>query len=280
VVGVGGCTGGNQGGRLDTLSSGRLRPVYYDYDMSSFLGPERTWHNRRYLWERILLDTLYNTIGDTAIQHFYTQNAATGMGKLTQTGLALKKYNIAAAQAANSFLPANNLEAKQQQVNTIKIKLNDTTHSLALTPADTALLKQLANGCPLLDGRALQEARTLLNLFSGMQLQYTDNCPANVSQRLAYTEEEENKTEAATEETNISLYPNPNTGDFTISYNIEQNATLYIFDAQGKQVYSLLLSAEQKSIEVNNLNLANGIYMYKVLNGGNVLHNGKLIILK
>ena len=78
----------------------------------------------------------------------------------------------------------------------------------------------------------------------------------------------------------LTVYPNPNTGNFTISYNIEQNATLYIFDAQGKQVYSLLLSAEQKSIEVNNLNLANGIYMYKVLNSGNMLHNGKLIILK
>ncbi len=78
----------------------------------------------------------------------------------------------------------------------------------------------------------------------------------------------------------LTVYPNPNTGNFTISYNIEQNATLYIFDAQGKQVYSLPLSAEQKSIEVNNLNLANGIYMYKVLNSGNMLHNGKLIILK
>jgi len=78
----------------------------------------------------------------------------------------------------------------------------------------------------------------------------------------------------------INVYPNPNSGSFTINYTIDADATLYIYDAQGKQVYSVVLTAQQKSIAVNNLNLANGVYMYKVLNSGNMLHNGKLIILK
>jgi hypothetical protein len=78
----------------------------------------------------------------------------------------------------------------------------------------------------------------------------------------------------------LSVYPNPNTGSFTIIYTLEQDAIMYLYDVQGKQVYSINISAEQKSVEINNLDLQNGMYMYKVLNNGTMLNNGKLIILK
>ena len=113
-----------------------------------------------------------------------------------------------------------------------------------------------------------------------MELNYTDSCPVAISSmRYANTEAE---TESLSEDglQTLLIYPNPSSGSFTINYTIDADATLYIYDAQGKQVYSVVLTAQQKSIAVNNLNLANGVYMYKVLNSGNMLHNGKLIILK
>ena len=112
-----------------------------------------------------------------------------------------------------------------------------------------------------------------------MQLIYTDNCPANVSQRLAYTEEE-SKTEAEIEETNINLYPNPNNGNMFVAYNITNNAVMEVTDVTGKVISKYVLDSENNNIEINNTDVVNGVYLYRIISGNQLLKTGKIVIMK
>ncbi len=78
----------------------------------------------------------------------------------------------------------------------------------------------------------------------------------------------------------LKVQPNPNSGNFTVNYTIEQDAKLELYDIQGKKVYSINLLATENSIEVTTTDLLNGVYMYKLVNQGNILQNGRLVIIK
>ena len=78
----------------------------------------------------------------------------------------------------------------------------------------------------------------------------------------------------------FSVFPNPSSGNFTVKYNIQQNATLELFDVQGKKMFSIKLSSIETGEEVRTSDLLNGVYMYKLVTPSNVLHNGRLVIIK
>lgn len=266
----GGGGGGGSGGKIihDSISIPILLRLLRDTISASLLGPERVWHNRKLLWQRLQDDTLYTA--DTALQHFYNNYAGTGLAALKRVNGALAVGNYTAAAVANGFTALNNLEQKQQLLNTVKIKMADTTQQL--NPADTATLRTIANGCPDLDGQALYEARTLLNIFNGMEMLYTDNCAAGM--RKAVTMEEATMEEESSN-TKIAVFPNPNNGSFTINYSIDNDSYLYLYDMQGREVYKILLTTDKYNVEISNLNLQNGVYMYNINN-----EKGRLVIIK
>jgi hypothetical protein len=257
------------------LSALQMADNLSDTSTGSALAQMRVWHNKRFLWERIFFDTLLSA-APANVQAFYNANLNSGLGKLALTDNAINQNNTTAALSYNSFTAANNFELKQQQVNGVKIKMADTTGTMPVTAADISTLQTIANGCPETDGRAFYEARSMLNLFYGQAKHYTSNCASGNQYRL----QQASNSSINEENSNFKIYPNPNSGSFTLNYDIKQDATLYIFDVQGKQVYSVNIPAEQKSVQINNLDLQNGMYMYKVLNNGTMLNNGKLIILK
>jgi hypothetical protein len=88
--------------------------------------------------------------------------------------------------------------------------------------------------------------------------------------------------ELAKDEGNIKVFPNPNDGNFTLSYNSvrAQNFVplqLIITDVMGRNVYKQTLSGEKNIIDVSNLN--NGIYFLQVLMDNKTI-NQKIIINK
>ncbi|MCD4789591.1 MAG: T9SS type A sorting domain-containing protein, partial [Bacteroidales bacterium] len=81
---------------------------------------------------------------------------------------------------------------------------------------------------------------------------------------------------------NISIFPNPNTGSFTVELSSENNelVNISIFNSLSKVIY------EQKNIRINgtlsetiNINVEQGIYYMKIT-GNNILINKKVIIRK
>ncbi|MGB1032666.1 MAG: T9SS type A sorting domain-containing protein, partial [Flavobacteriales bacterium] len=73
------------------------------------------------------------------------------------------------------------------------------------------------------------------------------------------------------------VYPNPNSGDFTIS-SIDNNAHRYVVrDVTGKLIAEENISNRMK-VDVQ-LNVQKGIYFIEVLSpSGSVLQNNKLIV--
>lgn len=74
---------------------------------------------------------------------------------------------------------------------------------------------------------------------------------------------------------NLSLYPNPNNGVFTIGFEeVQNNATLSVFDRTGRVVYTNNVNGNQAVISTN---LSKGIYIVQVQNNTEI-YTGKLII--
>ena len=78
----------------------------------------------------------------------------------------------------------------------------------------------------------------------------------------------------------IQIYPNPNTGSFTIipAKEIEGNVTIELYDVQGRIVYSTVCAGfTTKNIDVDNLQP--GVYSLK-MNGGNSVTFNRIVIGK
>lgn len=87
----------------------------------------------------------------------------------------------------------------------------------------------------------------------------------------------------------ITIYPNPNNGVFTISLSHPHLAsgqtgtqTIEVYNVLGAKVYNAMLNQVQHDYEVNLSSQPNGIYLYRIISSesGNLLGEGKLVIEK
>jgi uncharacterized repeat protein (TIGR03803 family) len=83
--------------------------------------------------------------------------------------------------------------------------------------------------------------------------------------------------------TNCTLFPNPNSGAFTLQVNSEKlkmNSVIEIYNMLGEKVYSQIsLPTTQYSLDLSNQSA--GIYFYRVLTeSGNLVAEGKFVIQK
>ncbi len=78
----------------------------------------------------------------------------------------------------------------------------------------------------------------------------------------------------------IGVFPNPNTGQFTLSLsNINEKCSVEIYNVMGERIKSEELRAKSEEIEMSNQ--PNGIYFYRVIReDGGLIGEGKLIIQK
>jgi hypothetical protein len=79
--------------------------------------------------------------------------------------------------------------------------------------------------------------------------------------------------ETLSETPEITVYPNPNTGTFTIS-NIT-NATVYLYTTTGMHLKTFEHVVNNETINIGNL--SNGLYLLKIIDG-NIIKNEKLIL--
>ena len=76
----------------------------------------------------------------------------------------------------------------------------------------------------------------------------------------------------------INIYPNPNTGIFTLSYNSQTpilNPQLKIYDVLGQEVYTQAITNPTQST-INIPQLSNGVYFYQLTNGKET-YRGKFV---
>ncbi len=79
----------------------------------------------------------------------------------------------------------------------------------------------------------------------------------------------------------ISVFPNPNNGEFTIRFSHPAQASIEIYNMLGEKVTFVALQQVQGDNLINLTNEPNGVYFYRVLSqAGNLIGSGKLIIQK
>ncbi|MEO6168041.1 MAG: T9SS type A sorting domain-containing protein, partial [Chitinophagales bacterium] len=78
----------------------------------------------------------------------------------------------------------------------------------------------------------------------------------------------------------MEIYPNPNQGNFSMTYRIPEAATLRIFDLNGKEVYSKVLNVASSQLVVKDLSLTPGIYEVMIANNEKQFSSKKMIVVK
>jgi hypothetical protein len=79
-------------------------------------------------------------------------------------------------------------------------------------------------------------------------------------------------------EPNFKIYPNPNSGDFTLENEANKANNIIIYAIDGKAVYVQKISEGQNFISTNNLN--NGIYFLQIKKDNRTIQTEKISILK
>lgn len=78
---------------------------------------------------------------------------------------------------------------------------------------------------------------------------------------------------------NLSIYPNPNKGSFTValSSGIVEDVSIDVYDIRGRQVYGNIYNGSDRFNQTIDLDVQSGIYLVKVSNG-NFSETKKIII--
>lgn len=81
---------------------------------------------------------------------------------------------------------------------------------------------------------------------------------------------------------NVAVYPNPNSGNFTIQLSGVSNQSLVeIYNMLGEKVFAEMLPSSQNNNLIDLTGQPNGVYFYRVLQvDGSLVGSGKLIIQK
>jgi sugar lactone lactonase YvrE len=75
----------------------------------------------------------------------------------------------------------------------------------------------------------------------------------------------------------ISIYPNPSNGSFTIETNSTTNQTVQLYDVNGKMVWDQTINGKATTIDATNLN--EGVYNISIIGNDSVL-NKRVVIVK
>ncbi len=146
--------------------------------------------------------------------------------------------------------------------------INCLANNTILSAADSSVLATIACMDPIVHGSAVYQARAILDVDGGCE---------TVNRNMLLTNEGEDEAPIQnTVDPTIILYPNPNSGNFTLSSEVDMKE-IHIFDVTGKEVFSTKL-IEGNMIELTT-NLHKGLYVLHVFTSTGVIKVMKIEIL-
>ncbi|HTA27326.1 MAG TPA: T9SS type A sorting domain-containing protein, partial [Bacteroidia bacterium] len=224
-------------------------------------------------------------LSDTTLQQFNDSIQSSPMGAVMQVDTMTyspANWNTTTLATLNAVTPVTNLDANMQY--TSQGYLNDVMNdSLSINQLDS--LRTLAAMCPLLNGVGVFRARAILVDYDSAGTFYLDtNCTCNKTWNAHNHSKHTNKT-TQTDSTllaKFNLYPNPNNGGFTLTYQLQsgQAGTFAIFNTIGEKVASYDLDASTNTMKIDEEALNNGVYLYTIRVNNSVVKTDKLVIIK
>jgi len=231
------------------------------------------FESEKYSYEEIQKDT--SLLVDADVQLFYTEMQTSNVEKLKQVSTKINNGDVATANQINANIIAENaVDGNCKTVNTCY--LHHLDHTISST--DVSVLEGIANQCPMEGGAGVFKARILLEELTKKRPIYYDGC-ADAVTRKAQNEDSEQRLALDAEKSSFKLYPNPNNGEFTFTYELTEPAQLIVYTITGQLLNSYELKPESKTIRIFDNGLENGIYFYKVLIKNELKYTGKFAIV-
>jgi hypothetical protein len=144
------------------------------------------------------------------------------------------------------------------------------THTLSSD--QYATVAELAEQCPYEYGPAVYMARALLLRNDRLPRTYRNACE-NSGKR----DDEEGGITSDEEERSYKLYPNPNTGAFSLVLSMDDQdiAELCVWSISGQQVHTQQLGSGFNTV---NMEVAGGLYLYSITLNGIPEWTGKISV--
>lgn len=227
---------------------------------------------------------------DTILRDFNDSISSTSLGKIWRIDSSITYVNMGGSlggpanpysvllDSLDNITPSSNIETnlKTALSGYLNLQLNDS-----LSASQLGSLQTLATLCPKNDGEGVYMARAIVALFDTVQPTYYDSVCGTGNQPHRPVKRKDT-TQSAPNDVGFNLYPNPNNGNFTIEYQLEQGATgkVCIFNTVGEKVGEYMLNQSEGKMYITNYNLSNGVYIYQLYENNNVIKFGKIIIMK
>jgi subtilisin family serine protease len=211
------------------------------------------------LYQKLKADA---TLADnsTVLQNFMLTKEQGSFGTIDKINEALYNYDITAAQTLiNAWLPTTNLELNSLQYYNYFIKyLNGGT----FTNNEMSDMFSFANLCPQKNGEIIFAARSLYNYISQLDETFPTACGNNLARGYVKVD-----AKAKVGVNNISIYPNPSKGNFSIKFPSASRGvnTVKVLDTYGKTILQQSVISGIQNININKT-LASGIYTVQITN--------------
>jgi hypothetical protein len=173
----------------------------------------------------------------------------------------------------NSVTPSNDVQANSKWMNGILIE--NLVSGANFSSAQLSDLRILAEKCPYNDGYAVYQARAILSQYDTIDYKNTCETVPDNNQRSI--------TALSTSTDLFELFPNPSTGNMTLSYSLSERSIgeVKLFDISGKLISNYVLQAgKDNKLFIREEKLNNGVYFYKVSIDGELIVSDKFVIIK
>jgi alpha-tubulin suppressor-like RCC1 family protein len=237
------------------------------------------WHTQTllrrqaYVFSALQADPQLCSSSNTLLQfHTNCQNGNAGRFYDVNSQIAAEQYTLA-RQLNNSIIPQNTFEQNQKLINDLMLRrLINPNFSYTLVQRNQ--LNNLAAQCPETGGPAVHQARAWLDHINGTCTVWTDNCP------LQPANNQRTASASQPKEASITIFPNPATKQATLSWELtdETVAVFTLFNAQGKQISSQVLTAQTGTLEIDIANLPAGVYFWSITQNNSIIKTDKLIV--
>jgi len=217
--------------------------------------------------------------GNRCLSNFYLTGSKGNAQKFNdiETDIAMGQYNDARTDN-NAIQPQNQIETYQKNFNNLYLRWLQNPNTLDSTQIEG--IEAIAFLCPLESGNSVFQARSLLDLWSGIVAPFTENCDTSNSS-IGHTMVKISEG-VDTINYNIKIYPNPNNGNMTLEYSLieGEKGEIIITDINGKEVFRSLMLENGTSMLIHSSQLCDGIYSYRIEMNGQLRKTGKLIIIQ
>jgi len=232
------------------------------------------------LYDRLVSDVELTT-ANSEFENFVLERTSDNMGKLHQlvTGFRSARTNGADLENGMSLLqtvqPENSVEQTLKDV--FSILYGNAADLSSMDGDGEKRLREIAELCPLDYGFGVYTARAALLKLDTLPKNYVSDC----EQAPSPTEISEKR---GIEESNIlfAVYPNPNSGAFTLSYHLDEFEVgiVNVYDLVGKKVIAQSLNYNTSKTEIVLTNLNSGVYILQVDVSGENKFSERISILK